>query len=211
MHPKGQMFKYFRVLLLGSALASAACAAHPWFRGPGVLRPGPWPGPVLVPVLPRSRVPVFFEGEAWYFSGGAWYRPLGHRFALVTPPVGIVVPVLPPYVHSFWNDGIEYFVCQDIYYIRAPRGRGFMVTDPPQRESSPSAAVDPDPPIVLPTAGQDEATARADVREAKRYAAEKSGYDPARSDPRDPGTGRARAAYLKAFKAYLAERGYSVK
>lgn len=43
-----------------------------------------------------------------------------------------------------------------------------------------------------------------------RFAENRAGYDPARSDPNDPGTPRARQSYLRALKSYLEERGYSV-
>jgi hypothetical protein len=50
-----------------------------------------------------------------------------------------------------------------------------------------------------------------DLPPAERFAQNQSRYDPARSDPADPGTPRARQSYLRAMKSYLETRGYSVK
>jgi hypothetical protein len=65
--------------------------------------------------------------------------------------------------------------------------------------------------MIIPKEGQKEDKMVADRQQARRYAMDKSGYDPQRSDPSDPGTPRARQAYLKALKSYLEDRGYSVK
>jgi hypothetical protein len=65
--------------------------------------------------------------------------------------------------------------------------------------------------VIIPRHGQSDDKILADRRDAQRYAAAQSRYDPARSDPADPGTPRARQSYLRAMKSYLENRGYSVK
>src|SRR5712691_3063724 len=46
--------------------------------------------------LPAGGVELRFRGEPFFFHSGVWYRRSGPSFVVVRPPVGIVVPVLPP-------------------------------------------------------------------------------------------------------------------
>src|SRR5262249_19258492 len=49
-----------------------------------------------VAALPPGRVEVRFRGSPFFFHAGVWYRHAGPSFVVVRPPVGIIVPVLPP-------------------------------------------------------------------------------------------------------------------
>jgi hypothetical protein len=100
-----------------------------------------------------------------------------------------------------------------------------VVAAPPPGVAPPSGAAPPpgqapaghpddaalDALAIIPRNGQNEEKMLADRREARAYAAGQSGYDPARADPADPGTARARQNYLRAMKSFLETRGYSVK
>ena len=47
--------------------------------------------------LPRDRI-VFNRGpNRYYYSAGVWYAPRGGDFVVIAPPVGLFIPVLPPY------------------------------------------------------------------------------------------------------------------
>jgi hypothetical protein len=65
--------------------------------------------------------------------------------------------------------------------------------------------------VIIPRNGQTEAKILADRQAAQRFASNQAGYDPAHSDPADPGTPRARQSYLRAMKGYLENQGYTVK
>jgi len=186
---------------------------------------------VSLRVLPGGYASYRFGGSPWYFGGGVWYRPWGRGYAPFYPPVGLCLSVLPFGYMTYSYGGIPYYWYQDVYYVDAPSG-GYMVANPPVNESpypqpapAPSMPSAPPPPppaaspssapadalLIIPKEGQNEQKMVADRQEAQRYAMEESGFDPARSDPNDPGTPRARRAYFRAMKAYLEERGYSVK
>ena len=68
----------------------------------------PAPGWVA-PVLPGSSIGVTFGDGQFFFHGGVWYRPYGTRFRVVLPPLGIVVPLLPPSYVTLWIGGVPYY------------------------------------------------------------------------------------------------------
>ncbi len=223
-------------LTLALVVASAASAGVPWFkgghpRGPGgmVHVPGGvrWGGHVgigggfysrPVRILPRGYLTYTFGGSPWYMHNGYWYRPWRGAYVGCYPPIGLCLPLLPFGYSTVWFGGTRYYAYEDVYYVDAPAG-GYTVVDPPAEREAPRAQPRPGSPdaaaldalLIVPKEGQSEEKMKADRDAAQRYAMDESRYDPARSDPADPGTPRARRAYLKAMRAYLEERGYSVK
>jgi len=47
--------------------------------------------------LPRRSRVVVHAGIHYHYFGGIWYRPHHSRFIIVSPPIGAMVPFLPPY------------------------------------------------------------------------------------------------------------------
>lgn len=218
-------------------MTTSAFAAGPWFRGGGGhrggLRGGPrgggwstgvgfYGGVGMVTVLPHGYATFRYRGDPWYFGGGHWYRPWRSGYAAFYPPVGLCLSVLPLGYATYVYGGVPYYYYEDVYYTSIATG-GFQVVEPPPgrdegRFSSSAGRPEADRPdpaldalLIIPKEGQNEARMLADRQKAQRYAREESRYDPAASDASDPGTPRARRAYLRALKAYLEERGYSVK
>jgi hypothetical protein len=192
-----------------------------WYRpyGAGYIVDCP-PVGIGVPFLPPGYVTYYDAGVPYYWADDVYYTavPSGTGYVVAAPPPGATPPpnqtysqppgpapsqtssqmaVLPPSQPSSQSPG-------------QPSSQS-----PSQPSSQPSAnepeATVPDALVILPENGQTEAQILADRQAAQRYASSKAGYDPARSDPADPGTPRARQAYLRAMKSYLETRGYSVK
>ena len=163
---------------------------------------------------------AWYGGSPYYCSGGFWYRPWNGWYLGCYPPIGLWIDTLPLGCDPFWADGVHYYTNQDVYYTDAASG-GYTVTAPPyglDASPTPSRPIPGSPDAlaldalrIVPEKGQDATKAKADREDAQRYAEQKSGYDPADSDPEDPGTPRARRAYFPALRTYLADRGYSVK
>jgi hypothetical protein len=111
-------------------------------------------------------------------------------------------PDSPP---AYWANGS--------YYTGAPGGSGFAVAAPPPGQSPAGSPDDAalDALVIIPGNGQNEEKMIADRREARVFAMGRSGFDPARGDPADPGTARARQSHLRAMKSFLEGRGCSVK
>jgi hypothetical protein len=223
------------------AATPAFAQRGPWFRGGsgggahfegsrGGYRGSSWGGyrsgggyystRVRVSSLPRGYATYQYRGSDWYFGAGHWYRPWRGAYLSYYPPVGLCLPLLPLGYLTYTYGGAPYYWYEDVYYTSAPSG-GYMVVDPPAELEAPRRPSQPIPGstdaaaldalLIIPKAGQTEERMLADRQAAQRYAMEQSRYDPARSDPSDPGTPRARQAYQRALRSYLEERGYSVK
>jgi hypothetical protein len=171
--------------------------------------------------LPRGHVPVYDRGHnAYYFHGGVWYRPYGGSFVVVGPPIGVFVPVLPPYYTTVWVGGYPYYYANDTYYSWDPTQRQYEVVAPPDE----SAASTDAPPAAnaelysYPKNGQSPEQQQQDRYECHRWAVSQSGFDPTQNassppPPPPPGgqSGSPRDAYQHAMSACLEGRGYSVK
>ena len=80
-----------------------------------------------------------------FFHDGHYFRPAKHGFRLVRPPVGVIIARLPAGSIALTFGGIEYFVCQDVYY--RPVDLGYQVVEKPvetapQKQFVDQAAVD---------------------------------------------------------------------
>ncbi|MGO8753720.1 MAG: DUF6515 family protein [Gallionellaceae bacterium] len=47
-------------------------------------------------ILPPGYFDIPYRGSRYYFQGGVWFRGEGLNFIVTLPPVGTVVPLLPP-------------------------------------------------------------------------------------------------------------------
>jgi Family of unknown function (DUF6515) len=168
--------------------------------------------------LPRDRVVV--GGGRYYYSGGVWYEPRGPRFVVVGPPVGLYVPVLPPYYNTVWFGGIPYYYANDTYYQWVPTQSQYEVVAPPGDESAAQTQPESPPPstsgddiFIYPKNGQSEDQQATDKYECHKWANQQSGFDPTQSGGGVPPeqNASARAAYNRAMGACLEGRGYSVK
>ena len=221
----------FITTLRFSALALAASAAFAgggWMRGVGAVHGGAFrsaprssvlgaglrAGGGTLRVLPRGYAAFPYRGRSWYFGGGHWYRPWGGGYAPFYPPIGLCIPFLPMGCTTFYFSNVPYYYYDDVYYTQDPSG-GYLVTNPPPGREATQRPASPDPSLdallIIPQAGQSEEKMLADRAKAQEYARDETDYDPAASDPSDPGTPRARKAYLRALKSYLEDLGYSVK
>src|SRR5215472_2651997 len=106
--------------------------------------------------------PYVFDrpGGRFYYSGGVWYRPYGPSFVVVGAPIGLFVPVLPPFYTTMWIGGVPYYYANDTYYVWSQGQNGYEVVDPPGDQGGVSAdAPQPPPPqgdnlYIYPQQGQ---------------------------------------------------------
>ena len=85
---------------------------------------------VEVAAVPGRPYVVAHGGAHYYYSGGVWYAPRGPTFVVVGPPVGVFVPVLPPFYTTVWFGGVPYYYANDAYYAYSGP-QGYEVVDPP--------------------------------------------------------------------------------
>lgn len=100
----------------------------------------PAPG-YRVSVLPPGNVALHFRGSAFWFHAGVWYRHVGAHYVVVRPPIGIIVPVLPPAYSIVYYSGMPYYYADSIYYVQQPGG--YEVVAPPPEAAAPSAGAPP--------------------------------------------------------------------
>ena len=163
--------------------------------------------------LPPTHRVVPYRGSKYYFHDGIWYRPSGSRFVVVLPPVGLVIPFLPPFYTTIWVGSIPYYYAGGVYYVWRPEERVYVVSDPPpETEVSEQAAV-PDQLYVYPKKGQSEQQQATDRYQCHRWAADQTGFDPTQPGGGVPEAQHSarRADYQRAMKACLEARGYSVQ
>jgi hypothetical protein len=168
-------------------------------------------------------------GQRYYFHGGNWYQWRGswdqawhwqrwwHGAWVVSgPPVGVFLPLLPPYYTTVWWGGTPYYYANDAYYVWDAGRNEYQVVAPPSGLDAAGTTPAPVVPgasdqlFAYPTKGQSPELQTNDRTECSQWAMAESGYDPTATDaaaqPRDK-----RGAYFRAQAACLESRGYSVK
>jgi len=161
--------------------------------------------------LPHGYHTVYHHRTPYYFWEGVWYRPYGAYFSIIAPPIGLVIPLLPPFYTTLWVGGIPYYYANDTYYTYYSGG-GYIVTDPPKDEISeePPAA---DWLYSYPREGQNEKQQADDRYTCHRWAVDQTGYDPTLplGGVAESQAAQKRSDYQRALGACLEGRGYSVK
>jgi hypothetical protein len=155
--------------------------------------------------LPRGAVTVGFRGGNYFFHGGVWFRPSGGRYIVVTPPLGIFLPILPPDCVTLWVGGMPYYYADGVYYNTAP-GQGYVVVAPPPGADdlqpapapAPAAPAAPDP-IIYPRNNQSSAQTEADRRDCNGWA---TSQPSAMADSK---------VFQRAVDACMDGRGYTVR
>ncbi|HZO21079.1 MAG TPA: DUF6515 family protein [Steroidobacteraceae bacterium] len=167
--------------------------------------------------LPRDRIVVNGPRGRYYFSGGVWYEARGPRFVVVSAPIGLFVPVLPPFYTTVWFAGVPYYYADDTYYAWRPSSGEYEVVDPPGGDPTTDAPPAPPSPngdvFVYPKNGQSEEDQARDKYECHKWAQGQSGFDPTAANggvPPEQANAR-RADYQRAIGACLEGRGYTVK
>jgi len=164
-----------------------------------------------VSALPTRYRTVVYRDLSYYFYDGIWYRPLGARFVVVLPPVGVVIPVLPSLYTIIWVGAIPYYYAAGVYYTWYPESRGYVVTDPPPAQAVQEA--ESEQLFVYPKRGQSEEQQATDRYECHRWASQQTGFDPTQPGGNVSGSqyAQSRGDYLRAMKACLEARDYSVQ
>jgi hypothetical protein len=74
----------------------------------------------------------YFQGGNWYRWRGDWYRCWGGAWVVVDAPVGVFVPLLPPYYTTIWSSGAPYYYANETYYVRDAERNAYEVVTPPR-------------------------------------------------------------------------------
>jgi hypothetical protein len=185
---------------------------------------------VAVATVPGRPYVVAHGGEHFYYTGGVWYAPRGPNYVVVAPPVGVFVPVLPPFYTTVWFGGVPYYYSNQTYYVYGGP-QGYEVVQPPGDPDSavqgpqgpaypgapPPAPGDAHPEgediYVYPQQGQSSDQQANDRYDCHKWASSQTGFDPTQAGggvAPDQTVARGEE-YRRALRACLEGRGYSVR
>jgi len=185
---------------------------------------------VEVATVPGRPYVVAHGGEHFYYTGGVWYAPRGPRYVVVAPPVGVLLPVLPPFYTTVWFGGLPYYYSNQTYYVYGGP-QGYEVVQPPGDPGSavqgpqgpaypgapPPAPGDAHPEgediYVYPQHGQSPDQQANDRYDCHKWASSQTGFDPTQAGggvAPDQTVARGEE-YRRAIRACLEGRGYSVR
>lgn len=163
--------------------------------------------------LPFRRPPIRYRSHDYFYQRGAWYRPSGSRFIVTIPPIGIVVPTLPPFYATIWSRGIPYYYANDVYYTWRHNRNGYVVTDPPEEIRDEEAPLIADELFIYPKKGQSEQRQADDRYSCHRWSVDQTRYDPTQP-PENIAVSNLNAkreGYQRAMRACLEGKDYSVR
>jgi len=75
----------------------------------------------------------YFQGGNWYRWRGDWYRSWGGAWVVVDAPIGMFVPLLPPYYTMIWEGGTPYYYANETYYVWDAGRNEYEVVAPQDR------------------------------------------------------------------------------
>jgi hypothetical protein len=108
---------FLAALLVAASLIAAPAIAQSWQSGD------------TVTVLPEGSTPISYRNGKYFFNSGTWFQQVVAGYLVVTPPVGLTVPALPPAHETVWMAGVPYYRANDVYYT--PASGGYVVVSPP--------------------------------------------------------------------------------
>jgi hypothetical protein len=163
--------------------------------------------------LPLKHRVIVYRDVRYHYYDGIWYRPSGTRFIVVLPPIGLIVPILPPFYTLLWVGATPYYYAGGVYYTWYPEYQSYVVVEAPPAEQVRESPDGSDELFIYPKQGQSEEKQARDRYECHSWATSQTGFDPSQ-----PGGGVTeaehadkRADYRRAMKACLEARGYSVQ
>jgi hypothetical protein len=169
---------------------------------------------VAVAAVPRDAIVVRDGPNRYWFHGGVWYRPQGGRFIVIAPPVGVFVPVLPPFYTTLMIGGLAYYYANDAYYAwREPEHQYEVVAPPANVDSAVVTPAAGENVFIYPRKGQAPEQQAKDRYECHRWAVDQTGFDPTLNGGNvSPEEATAkRSDYQRAMSACLEARDYTVR
>jgi hypothetical protein len=201
-------------LFLGAGANDAGAAAAPSVKAAPLHRVG-HSGHVRGYHHPRWYGSVSY-GPSWYLPW-PWYGP-SLSVGYWGRHVGLVIPVLPIGYTRVWVEGDPYYVADDVYYVREPRG--YRIVDRPEgdhhheepRRDGPTPTYvkteksPTDELAITAQRGQSLTQQSFDRIDCERAAIRNTGYEPAAG-----GGAVKKAEWVKDVASCMGGKGYAVK
>lgn len=164
--------------------------------------------------LPHAHRHIVHHNTHYRYHDGVWYQPHHTGFMVVLPPVGIFVPILPPFYSVIRvNSSTTYYYAGGVYYNWYPEQRHYVVVEAPPENQVQVVPRTPDQLFIYPKAGQSEDQQARDRYECHDWANHQTGFDPTlpSGGVHEGQHASKRADYFRAMKACLEARHYSVQ
>jgi Family of unknown function (DUF6515) len=91
--------------------------------------------------LPSHHSVVMLRGARYHYYHGRFYRPGPIGFFMVTPPIGVVVSILPDGYRTIVYGGIPYYYEDNVYYTDS--SNGYVVVPAPANVAAAQPATEP--------------------------------------------------------------------
>jgi hypothetical protein len=162
----------------------------------------------MIDRFPEQNYRVPYRGRDFFFSGGYWYRPMGSRYQVVTPPYGIRTRYIPDYAREVWIGGALLFLAAGSYYQWLDNSQEYVVVSPPQEVQVQQQPASPYDVASYPVYGQSPEQVQQDRYDCYRWAVEQTRFDPAAATYAPDAS--VVASFRNATASCLSGRGYQV-
>ena len=82
-------------------------------------------------VVPHGYYVYPYRGVRYHYYNGVYYKPVGNKYVIVNPPVGIRVKTLPAGNVRFVVRGRTYFYYYGTFYVRSVNTNEYVAIAPP--------------------------------------------------------------------------------
>lgn len=163
-----------------------------------------------VSYLPTGYLALSFAGLNYYYNSGAYYQRRGHEYAVISPPLGLSISILPAGYRTHRYGRHTYYSVNDVFYGWNDSRRSYVVVDNPDPYSvAGTTTYSQAEQFVYPRQGQNLNQTSRDRYECYLWAVGQTGVEPAQIN--NTQTSNNLGDYQRANGACLEARGYSVK
>jgi hypothetical protein len=160
--------------------------------------------------LPAGFLALTFAGLNYYYNSGLFYQRVGHEYAVIRPPLGVGISILPAGYRTIYRDRNRFYTANGIFYSWDENRRNYIVVNNPDTLAlSTSASKNISEQYVYPVLGQNDMQTSKDRYECYLWATDQTGVEPAQIANQQNLNDLEN--YQRANGACLEARGYSVK
>jgi hypothetical protein len=160
--------------------------------------------------LPAGYLALTFAGLNYFYNSGSYYQRIGHEYAVIRPPLGIGLSILPAGYRTIYHGRNRYYTANGIFYSWDDNRRNYIVVNNPNTPAlSRSISKNTSEQYIYPRQGQNDSQTSRDRYECYLWAVDQTGVEPAHIN--NQRISNELENYQRANGACLEARGYSVK
>ena len=164
-------------------------------------------------LLPAGYLALTFAGLNYYYNSGSYYQRIGREYAVIRPPLGIGISILPAGHRTIYHGRNRYYSANGIFYSWDEHRRNYIVVNNPNTlalsGSTSTTSKNISEQYIYPRQGQNDSQTSRDRYECYLWAVDQTGVEPAQMSNQH--ISNELENYQRANGACLEARGYSVK